>query len=67
MDSLDRFQSARHLLRVAVALDEDLVRKQCALADPRVLESDERLLCIARCRERVGIVDSEPYARGRKD
>jgi hypothetical protein len=59
VDSVDSAKVGRHPLGVGAALDQDLVREQRSLADPRVLERDQALLRIARLGDGVGVAGAE--------
>src|SRR5215217_6538552 len=55
VDSLYPAQLACDPGRVGAALDQDLVRKQCTLADAGPLERDEAGLRVAGLGDRVGV------------
>ena len=68
VDAVDLAQVGRHPFGVGVALDQDLVRQQRALADAGVLERDEAVLGVARLRDRVGVGGAElQVGRGERE
>src|SRR4029450_4193459 len=62
VDAVDALDLLRDPLWLGLAVNEDLVWKESAFADPGVLERDEALLGVARLGKGVGVMDAEPKA-----